>query len=348
MRRSRSQIKKERIVMLAASAFALTALTVTGVYANQRNVRNQQEGYHLDLSSLEEDTSRQISQIEEQLQAQMDTIPTDDLDVDVVYETEFDAASGQEVLLGKEDLLQLSGTQANPQIGTDKEAGATGREARMPSGEGEISRQEVESVESELVARGNETRDYAQDLGIVTERQAEAELIYGNYEPEIHLGEDEPKQEEVVLDCSYAPEPAFAENQSLAWPIVGNILMDYSMDQAVYFKTLNQYRYNPAIMIEATSGEPITAAADGMVVGIHDDLESGGTICFDLGDGYELTYGQLENFMVKEGEYVSQGQIVGYIAEPSIFFSKEGTHLYFALTKDGRPVDPMGMLSTEN
>ena len=46
------------------------------------------------------------------------------------------------------------------------------------------------------------------------------------------------------------------------WPIVGDVLVNYSMDKTVYFPTLQQYKYNPAIVIAANKGDSITAAAD--------------------------------------------------------------------------------------
>lgn len=38
-----------------------------------------------------------------------------------------------------------------------------------------------------------------------------------------------------------------AQGASLLWPAAGTILIDYSMDGSVYFPTLNQYKYNPAL-----------------------------------------------------------------------------------------------------
>ena len=45
---------------------------------------------------------------------------------------------------------------------------------------------------------------------------------------------------------------------------------------------------------------------------------------------------------VKEGDVIAKGQVLGNVAEPTSYFSEEGSHLYFALTKDDVPVDPSG------
>ena len=128
------------------------------------------------------------------------------------------------------------------------------------------------------------------------------------------------------------------------WPIVGDVLINYSMDKTIYFPTLEQYKYNPAIVISATQGENIAAAADGRVTSVGYDPVSGNTVVMDLGNGYELTYGQLDNIIVSEGSYVSVGDNIGTVASPTKYYSLEGTNVYFMLTKDGQPVNPMSKL----
>ena len=117
------------------------------------------------------------------------------------------------------------------------------------------------------------------------------------------------------------------------------------MDKTVYFPTLDQYKYNPAIMIQAAEGETITAAADGRVSGIYNDPQFGNCVQVELGDGYELTYGQLGNIELKEGDYMEVGDVIGTVASPTKYFSVEGTNVYFKLTLNGEPVDPLNTMS---
>lgn len=140
------------------------------------------------------------------------------------------------------------------------------------------------------------------------------------------------------------PALNFKESDGLDWPIVGNVLVNYSMDKTTYFATLEQYKYSPAIVIAATKGQDIYAAANGKVVEIVEDEEIGKAVVMDLGNGYQLTYGQLDNIQVDKGSYVSTGECVGTVADPTIYYSVEGCNLYFKLTKDGVPINPMGTL----
>lgn len=137
---------------------------------------------------------------------------------------------------------------------------------------------------------------------------------------------------------------SFQEKENLAWPVAGDVLINYSMDKTVYFPTLQQYKYSPAIVIAASEGENITAAADGKVLSVSEDPQLGQTVKMDIGNGYELTYGQLKDIMVLQGDVVRCGDIIGKVAAPTKYYSVEGANVYFKLEKDKNPVNPFQWL----
>ena len=131
----------------------------------------------------------------------------------------------------------------------------------------------------------------------------------------------------------------FAESDGLQQPVQSDILMHYSMDQSTYFATLDQYKYNPATIFSAEEGETVTACAQGKVTSIFENEEIGKAVTLDLGDGYEATYGQLAEIIVKENAYVNPGETIGSVAAPTKYYSAEGSNVYFALTHNGEPVN---------
>lgn len=141
-----------------------------------------------------------------------------------------------------------------------------------------------------------------------------------------------------------APELNFSEDTSMEWPVYGNILLDYSMDQTTYFATLDQYKLSPAIAVQAVEGAPVMAAANGTVFSISEDAQTGTTVTMELGNGYQAVYGQLTNLEVAEGNTIKQGTIIGYVNAPTKYYSREGSNLYFAMKKDGEPIDPIAYL----
>ena len=141
-----------------------------------------------------------------------------------------------------------------------------------------------------------------------------------------------------------ADEPvlSFSDNSTLVKPVESQqALIDYSMDATVYFPTLNVYKYNPALVLSAVEGEQVHAAADGKVTNIFDHEETGLTVSMDMGNGYTAVYGQLQEVSLQKGDYVSAGDVIGTVCAPTKYYSKEGSNLYFAMSKDGISLDPV-------
>lgn len=141
-----------------------------------------------------------------------------------------------------------------------------------------------------------------------------------------------------------AAQVNFTEDTLMQWPVEGAVAVDYSMDKTVYFPTLDQYRVSPAVVIQAEEGSSVMAAVTGTVSSIAENEETGTTLTLDLGNGYEAVYGQLKDVAVTEGETVETGAILGTVSAPTKYYSLEGSNVYFAMRKDGIPVDPVTYL----
>lgn len=137
---------------------------------------------------------------------------------------------------------------------------------------------------------------------------------------------------------------AFAEDSRLLWPVEGNVILNYSMDKSIYFSTLNQYKYHPAIVISAEVGDEVRCAARGKVTDVQVNEETGTTVFMDLGSGYQAVYGQLKEISVEKGDMVEAGTVIGYVSEPTKYYTLEGSNLYFQLRKNDEPVNPMDYL----
>lgn len=291
MRRNRRRgLVKERIFMVASAVLVLGSLTATGLWLG-RDQGNQDEGYVVDLSTIENNTAAGLAG-ETDADAADDVIqnaPTDDLDYDPYYQE----TNSQKV--------------ENP----------------------DQSESESMSEDSDQESGKEDKKVKAQDGQSETEKPVEME------------------QEENTTALSTAMQPAltFSDSDTLIWPVVGNILVNYSMDKTIYFPTLQQYKYNPAIVIQANEGDLITSASAGKVISVFTDPQIGNGITMELGGGYEATYGQLANILVSEGSYVAAGDVIAEVAAPTKYYSIEGTNVYFKLTKDGEPVNPMTKLN---
>ena len=136
----------------------------------------------------------------------------------------------------------------------------------------------------------------------------------------------------------------FAPEKGLTWPVKGATLLDYSMDATIYFPTLNQYQYHPAMVIAADVNSKVYIVAKGKITNIETNEVTGCTVTQDLGDGYTAIYGQLKELNVDVGDMVESGLVVGYVSEPTKYYAVEGSNVYFQLLKDGKPLDPATIL----
>ena len=175
------------------------------------------------------------------------------------------------------------------------------------------------------------------------QKEQETEAVSGIIAPENDNFMDEP---EVVAQTQAPAEPElhFDAAADLSWPLQGNVVLNYSMDQTVYFATLDQYKYNPAVIIQAEVNTPVKAVAAGKVTSVETSAETGTTLTVDMGDGYSAIYGQLKETPKSQGDYIESGETLGYVSEPTKYYSVEGANLYFELQKDGAPVNPMEYL----
>ena len=137
----------------------------------------------------------------------------------------------------------------------------------------------------------------------------------------------------------------FSGENTLALPVVGNVLVNFSMEEPVYFATLEQYRLSPAMVIGVTEGTDVAAMWEAQITDITHSNELGNLVTMSFGDGYECIYGQLEDIQVSVGSYVEKGDIIGKVAAPTKYYSVEGANLYLELLKDEVPVDPMSFMS---
>ena len=133
----------------------------------------------------------------------------------------------------------------------------------------------------------------------------------------------------------------FSDTSVLTWPVRGNVILDYSMDQTIYFPTLDQFKCNPGIVIQAEVSDPVAAPANAKVLEVGSNEEIGNFVVLDLGNEYTATCGQLKEISAVPGEYLEAGQILGYVAEPTKYYSVEGVNVFFELKHQEKTLDLM-------
>lgn len=195
--------------------------------------------------------------------------------------------------------------------------------------------QDVEDADAENVAAqaGVVSEDVDQETSGEEAAEANAEAESG--------GQADEAAANLVNPVAELPYAFFNEASTMQWPLEGSILLDFSMDSTTYFPTLDLYKTNPAILIQAEVGATVQAPAAGKVVAVDHNEELGDFVVIDMGNGYQAKCGQLTEIPVSTGDIVEAGAVLGQVAEPTKYYVVEGSNLYFSVTKDGVPVDPL-------
>ena len=126
---------------------------------------------------------------------------------------------------------------------------------------------------------------------------------------------------------------------------LGDVLTAFSMEELVYSPTLGDWRTHNGVDIAAQQGTTVLAASAGAVLSVTDDPLMGTTVVLEHDNGYQTTYANLQaKPNVEAGDPVSAGQIIGAVGTTAAAESGQ-PHLHFAVTKDGKAVDPNEYLS---
>lgn len=129
--------------------------------------------------------------------------------------------------------------------------------------------------------------------------------------------------------------PVFSKQKEVAptaiWkaPAKGKLLLPFTTDRN-------------GIVIHLLQNDPVKAAADGWVSFVGKKEGLGETVIIQHKDGSETWYGFLEKLSVKQKAVVKQGDSIGKTAT-----KKEQHFVYFAIKKNNKWIDPVGVVKIE-
>ncbi|MCH8543611.1 MAG: peptidoglycan DD-metalloendopeptidase family protein [Alcanivorax sp.] len=115
------------------------------------------------------------------------------------------------------------------------------------------------------------------------------------------------------------------------WPASGELLSRFAAQQAG----------QSGIRIAGSSGDPVVAAASGVVVYRGNGLTGyGNLLIVKHNDRWLSAYAHNDDMLVREGDKVDAGQRIATMGATGTF----RTQLHFEIRRDGAPVDPLGLL----
>ncbi len=125
-------------------------------------------------------------------------------------------------------------------------------------------------------------------------------------------------------------------NHRFIWPVNGPITSPFGPRT---HPISGDSRIHTGVDIGASSGTPIKAAGDGVVVMAGSNGGYGNWTLVDHGDGTATGYAHQSSIGVRIGQHVSTGEVIGQVGSTG---ASTGPHLHWEVRVNGTPVDPMG------
>lgn len=136
-----------------------------------------------------------------------------------------------------------------------------------------------------------------------------------------------------------------AGDGKLFWPTAGDIGSPWGMR---LHPILRYKRMHGGVDIGGQTGAPIYAAADGVVTRAETGYNNGSGINVRIDHGkisgkdVETAYLHLSRFIVKPGQKVARGQVIGYLGNTGL---STAPHLHFSVYANGANVNPAAWIS---
>jgi murein DD-endopeptidase MepM/ murein hydrolase activator NlpD len=100
----------------------------------------------------------------------------------------------------------------------------------------------------------------------------------------------------------------------------------------------SQLAFHNGVDIRGRMGTDVKATADGKVFELGNDKSIGRFVIIDHKNGFKTTFGHLKKILVKRGEKVRRGQIIGLLGNSG---RSTGPHVHYAVSYKNKLVDPI-------
>ena len=149
-------------------------------------------------------------------------------------------------------------------------------------------------------------------------------------------------QEDLMED---AYEATAAADDTVIWPLEGDVLSSFSQEKLTYSQTMGDWRTHEGLDIAAEAGAPVSATQAGSVTAVYEDDFLGTVVVVSHSGDLATRYANLaEEPTVAVGDTVDAGQTIGYVGDTALLETAEPTHLHFEVYENGNAVDPLDYL----
>lgn len=149
------------------------------------------------------------------------------------------------------------------------------------------------------------------------------------------------REAELLAQIYSLSSPEWLADGSFVMPCEGKLFPNFGQ-QRIYNRVPRSV--HSGVDIAVPTGHPIKATSRGRVVLASDLYFSGKTVIIDHGLGLFSTYCHLSRILVKRGEVVETGHVIGRAGSTGL---STGPHLHWAMRINEARIDPLSLLELE-
>ena len=164
----------------------------------------------------------------------------------------------------------------------------------------------------------------------------EQELVAAVRDGIVWLAKEADVQEQTLQELALAAEQKssrWAATPSI-WPVKGWVTSGFGPRVSPFTE---KPAWHDGLDIGAAANAPVQAPAQGRVTSVGFDSKLGNVVKLDHGFGIETLYGHLAKALVKEGQRVKRGDVVGLVGSSGL---ATGPHLHYMVKVNGQTFDP--------
>ena len=214
--------------------------------------------------------------------------------------------------------------------------GRGGEETPLPEGSAYIPSDKI-SKEDFGYQSSNKGDERGSDSAASSSKEVDQqELVAAVKEGIAWLSNEAETQERSLQELSQAAEQKssrWAATPSI-WPVKGWVTSGFGPRVSPFTE---KPAWHDGLDIGAAANAPVQAPAQGRVTSVGFDPKLGNVVKLDHGFGIETLYGHLAKSLVKEGQRVKRGDVVGLVGSSGL---ATGPHLHYMVKVNGQTLDP--------
>lgn len=207
----------------------------------------------------------------------------------------------------------------------------------------DAKRVEADALLAQLVEKGMEYEAYMEES---EELQAQLMVDIANKKDEYDKAKYQEWLATSVPPTTKPPAPSYTGGSHTSTNTVGGITWKVPISYNSFTSPFG-WRIHPisgtrkfhyGVDLAAPSGRPIYATRAGTVdTASYQAGGAGNYVQINHGDGYRSIYMHMTHYIVSVGQYVAQGQVIGYCGSTG---GSTGPHLHFGISYNGSYVNP--------